>query len=87
MTAYFAAAAVLLAGLGPLIVFSIRASPPDGLVALNLGGTIATLVLMLRAGHAARKQKPHRRTRPLPFRSARAMRKVVVSEPLMSPSG
>jgi multisubunit Na+/H+ antiporter MnhF subunit len=49
MTAYFAAAAVLLAGMGPLIVFSVRASPPDGLVALNLGGVIATLVLMLLA--------------------------------------
>ena len=54
MTAYFAAAAVLLAGLAPLIVFSVRASPPDGLVALNFGGTIATLVLLLLArGDAA----------------------------------
>jgi multisubunit Na+/H+ antiporter MnhF subunit len=49
MTAYFAAAAVLLAALAPLIVFSLRASPADGLVALNLGGTIATLVLLLVA--------------------------------------
>jgi multicomponent Na+:H+ antiporter subunit F len=49
MTAYFAAAAVLLAGLAPLIAFSIRASAPDGLVALNLGGLVATLVLMLLA--------------------------------------
>jgi len=49
LTAYFAAAAVLVAGLAPLIVFSVRASPPDGLVALNLGGTIATLVLLLIA--------------------------------------
>jgi multicomponent Na+:H+ antiporter subunit F len=49
MTAYFTAAAVLLAGLAPLIVFSVRASPSDGLVALNLGGTIATLVLLLLA--------------------------------------
>jgi multicomponent Na+:H+ antiporter subunit F len=49
MTAYFAAAAVLIAALAPLIVFSVRASPPDGLVALNVGGTIATLVLMLLA--------------------------------------
>jgi multicomponent Na+:H+ antiporter subunit F len=55
MTAYFVAAAVLLAGLGPLIVFAIRASPPDGLVALNLGGTIATLVLLLLA-EATRRQ-------------------------------
>ena len=49
MTAYFAATAVLLVGLAPLIVFSVRANPLDGLVALNLGGTIATLVLMLLA--------------------------------------
>jgi multicomponent Na+:H+ antiporter subunit F len=40
---------VLLAGLAPLIAFSIRASAPDGLVALNLGGLVATLVLMLLA--------------------------------------
>jgi multisubunit Na+/H+ antiporter MnhF subunit len=49
VTAYFAAAAVLLAGLAPLILFSVRASAPDGLVALNFGGTIATLVLLLLA--------------------------------------
>lgn len=49
MTAYFAAAVVLLAGLAPLIVYSVRAEPPDGLVALNFGGTIATLVLLLLA--------------------------------------
>jgi multisubunit Na+/H+ antiporter MnhF subunit len=49
LTAYFAAAAVLIAGLAPMIIFSVRASPPDGLVALNLGGTIATLGLMLLA--------------------------------------
>ena len=49
MSAFFAAAAVLLAGLAPLILFSVRASPADGLVALNLGGTIATLVLLLLA--------------------------------------
>jgi multisubunit Na+/H+ antiporter MnhF subunit len=49
MIAYFTAAAFLLAGMAPLIVFSVRASPPDGLVALNLGGTITTLVLMLLA--------------------------------------
>ena len=55
MTAYFVATAVLLAGLAPLIVFSGRAEPPDGLVALNLGGTIATLVLMLFA-EATRRQ-------------------------------
>jgi multicomponent Na+:H+ antiporter subunit F len=40
---------VLLAGIGPLILFSLRASPADGLVALNVGGSIATLVLLLVA--------------------------------------
>jgi multisubunit Na+/H+ antiporter MnhF subunit len=49
MTAYFAAAVVLVAALAPLLVYSIRAEPADGLVALNLGGTIATLVLLLLA--------------------------------------
>lgn len=49
MTAYFAAATVLIAALAPLLVFSIRAAAEDGLVALNLGGTIATLVFLLLA--------------------------------------
>jgi multisubunit Na+/H+ antiporter MnhF subunit len=49
MTAYFAAATVLVVALGPLIVYSVRADAADGLVALNLGGTIATLVLLLLA--------------------------------------
>ena len=49
MTAYFAAATALLAGLAPLIVFAVRASPADGLVALNVGGTSTTLVLLLFA--------------------------------------
>lgn len=55
MSAYLIAATVLLTGLGPLIVFSIRPSPPDGLVALNLGGTIATLVLLLLAEGTGRQ--------------------------------
>jgi multisubunit Na+/H+ antiporter MnhF subunit len=55
MTAYFADASVLIAAFAPLLVFSARASPPDGLVALNLGGTIATLVLMALA-EATRRQ-------------------------------
>ena len=49
MTAYFAAATVLVAAMAPLLVYSRRASAADGLVALNLGGTIATLVLLLLA--------------------------------------
>lgn len=56
MTSFFVATAVLLACLAPLIVFSVRAAPPDGLVALTLGGTIATLVLMLLA--AATRRQP-----------------------------
>jgi multicomponent Na+:H+ antiporter subunit F len=55
MTAFLIAAAVSLAGLAPLIVFATRASPPDGLVALNLGGTIATLVLLLLAEGTGRQ--------------------------------
>jgi multicomponent Na+:H+ antiporter subunit F len=55
LTAYLVAAAVLLCGLAPLIVFAIRATPPDGLVALNLGGTIATLVLLLLAAGTGRQ--------------------------------
>jgi multicomponent Na+:H+ antiporter subunit F len=46
---------VLLAGIGPLILFSLRASPPDGLVALNVGGSIATLVLLLIAEGTGRE--------------------------------
>ena len=47
MTTYLIGAAVLMAGLAPMLVFSVRAKPADGLVALNLGGTIATVVLLL----------------------------------------
>jgi multicomponent Na+:H+ antiporter subunit F len=52
---YLIAAAVLLAQIGPLIVFSVRASPQDGLVALNVGGDIATLVLLLLAAGTGRE--------------------------------
>jgi multicomponent Na+:H+ antiporter subunit F len=52
---YLVAAAVLLAQLGPLIVFSARAKPEDGLVALNVGGDIATLVLLLLAAGTGRE--------------------------------
>jgi multicomponent Na+:H+ antiporter subunit F len=38
-----------------LIVFAVRASPAEGLVALNLGGTIATLVLVLLAAGTGRE--------------------------------
>jgi multisubunit Na+/H+ antiporter MnhF subunit len=52
---YLVAAAALLLQIGPLIVFSVRASPPDGLVALNVGGDIATLVLLLLAAGTNRQ--------------------------------
>jgi multicomponent Na+:H+ antiporter subunit F len=42
-------AAVLLASLAPLIVLCVRAPVMDGLVALNLAGTVVTLVLLLLA--------------------------------------
>ena len=46
---------MLLASLAPLIVFSVSAEPPDGLVALNVGGDIATLVLLLLAAGTGRE--------------------------------
>ena len=49
MNAYLLAAAILVAGIAPLLLFAVRASAPDSLVALNVGGTIATLVLLLLA--------------------------------------
>jgi multicomponent Na+:H+ antiporter subunit F len=52
---YLIGAAVLLAQIGPLIVFSVRAKPEDGLVALNVGGDIATLVLLLLAAGTGRE--------------------------------
>lgn len=55
MSVYLIAAAVMLAGLAPLILFTLRASPPDGLVALNIGGDIATLVLLLVAAGTERQ--------------------------------
>jgi multisubunit Na+/H+ antiporter MnhF subunit len=47
--AYLIAAAVLLAGLGPLLWLCLKAPLMDALVALELAGTIATLVLLLIA--------------------------------------
>jgi multisubunit Na+/H+ antiporter MnhF subunit len=55
VTVYLVAAAVMLAGIAPLILFTLRASPPDGLVALNIGGDIATLVLLLLAAGTDRQ--------------------------------
>jgi multicomponent Na+:H+ antiporter subunit F len=52
---YLIAAAVLLAQIAPLILFSVRATPQDGLVALNIGGDIATLVLLLLAAGTGRQ--------------------------------
>lgn len=55
MSAYLIAAAAMLLGLAPLILFTLRASPPGGLVALNVGGDIATLVLLLLAAGTERQ--------------------------------
>lgn len=55
MSAYLIGAAVMLAGIAPLIVFAVRASPAEGLIALDLGGTIATLVLLLIAAGTGRQ--------------------------------
>jgi multicomponent Na+:H+ antiporter subunit F len=51
---YLIAAAALLVQVGPLVVFSVKAEPQDGLVALNVGGDIATLVLLLLAAGTGR---------------------------------
>jgi multicomponent Na+:H+ antiporter subunit F len=51
---YLIAAAALLVQIGPLVVFSVKAKPQDGLVALNVGGDIATLVLLLLAAGTGR---------------------------------
>jgi multisubunit Na+/H+ antiporter MnhF subunit len=49
MNAYLTTATVLLATLGPLLWLCLRAPLLDALVALELGGTIVTLVLLLIA--------------------------------------
>lgn len=49
MNAYLLAATVLLAGLFPLFIVCMRGTPMEALVAVQLGGTIATLVLLLLA--------------------------------------
>ena len=49
MNAYLVAATVLLLGLLPCGLVAIRSRPLDGLVALQLGGTLTTLVLLLLA--------------------------------------
>jgi multicomponent Na+:H+ antiporter subunit F len=51
---YLIAAAALVVQIGPLVVFSVKAEPQDGLVALNVGGDIATLVLLLLAAGTGR---------------------------------
>ena len=51
---YLIAAAALLVQIGPLVVFSVKAEPQDGLVALNVGGDIATLALLLLAAGTGR---------------------------------
>ncbi len=55
MSAYLIAAAAMLLLLAPLILFTLRASPSSGLVALNIGGDIATLTLLLLAAGTDRQ--------------------------------
>jgi multicomponent Na+:H+ antiporter subunit F len=49
VNAFLAAATVLLLGLLPCGFVAARSRPIDGLVALELGGTVTTLVLLLLA--------------------------------------
>jgi multicomponent Na+:H+ antiporter subunit F len=49
VNAYLTLAAVLLATLGPLLWLCLRAPLMDALVAVQLAGTIVTLVLLLIA--------------------------------------
>ena len=55
MSAFLIAATAMLLAMAPLILFALRASPPDGLMALNVGGDIATLVLLLLAAGTERE--------------------------------
>lgn len=49
MNAYLVAATVLLVGLAPCGLLAARSRPLDGLVALELGSSLTTLVLLLLA--------------------------------------
>ena len=49
MNAYQWAATGLIAGIGPCLVFCARAHPLDGLAALQLVGTLATLAFLCLA--------------------------------------
>jgi multicomponent Na+:H+ antiporter subunit F len=55
VSVYLIGGAVILIGIAPLMVFAVRASPEEGLIALDLGGTIATLVLLLIAAGTGRQ--------------------------------
>ena len=55
MNAYLALAALLLAMLGPLLWLCLKAPLLDALVALQLAGTIVTLVLLLIAQGTGRE--------------------------------
>jgi multisubunit Na+/H+ antiporter MnhF subunit len=49
-TAYLYAAIALTAGFLPLVAVCVRARPVDGLVALELGGAMATTAVVCIAG-------------------------------------
>ena len=55
MSPYLLAASILLSAVVPLMLFVVRASVAGGLVALNLGGTLATVVLLLIAAGTGRE--------------------------------
>jgi multisubunit Na+/H+ antiporter MnhF subunit len=49
VNAYLAAAAVLIAAIGPCVLVCLLAAPLDGLVALELAGALTTLALLCLA--------------------------------------
>jgi multisubunit Na+/H+ antiporter MnhF subunit len=49
VNAYLAAAAVLVAAIGPCVLVCLLAAPLDGLVALELAGALTTLALLCLA--------------------------------------
>ena len=54
MTAWLAGCAVLIALLAPLLWVAARGSPEDGLVALQVAGTVTALALLLFAEASGR---------------------------------
>ena len=55
MTPFLVAGAAILALIAPLMILTVRASIPVGLVALELSSTLVTLVLVLLAAGTHRQ--------------------------------